>query len=207
MKLRIILSILIIVSCASQKEYPITYGNVCSEITIYPDKTFYYRTACTGLGGEFLRKGTWKQGVADTLFLNTYEQPKIVKTTYKGKVNPKLKGKIKIQVYDKDGALGYVNIQINDKKLGVGANDEGIGLFDSEILKNVTYSFLDQEETIKIDNPNYNEITILIRDLDFELVQNYFTNMPIVLTKNKIVFYPNNIEKRHEKKRIKHKRK
>ncbi|SNR14182.1 hypothetical protein [Tenacibaculum jejuense] len=209
MKPQTILFVLILIttSCATQKEFPRTYGNYCSEITLNPNKTFEYREACTGLGGEFIRKGTWRQGIADTILLNTYEQPKIAKTTYKGKVNPNMNGKIKIQVSDKDGALGYVNILINDKTLGIGANDKGFGIFQSEMLKNVTYNFLGQEETIQIDNPNYNEIEILIRDLDTDIVPNYFTDMPFVVTKNKIVLYPNDKEKRYEKKRIKKKRK
>ena len=188
--------ILITISCATRKDFPLTYGNICSDITLNSNKTFEYREACTGLGGEFIRKGTWKQGVGDTILLNTNEQPENLITTYKGKINPKLKGKVRIQVSDKSGALGFVNVLINDKEQGVGADENGIAEFDSKLLNNITYNFLRQEETIKINNPKYNEIDMTIRDLDLDIVQNYFINMPIVVTGRKLVFYPNTEEKR-----------
>lgn len=140
MKSQIIFFVLIIVtiSCATRKNFPVTYGNICSDLTLSSNGTFGYRQACTGLGGEFIRKGTWKKGVGDTILLNTYEQPENLITTYKGKINSQLKGKVRVQVSDKNGALGFVSILINDKAQGVGANENGIAEFNSKQLNNVT---------------------------------------------------------------------
>ena len=133
--------ILITISCATRKNFPVTYGNICSDITLNSNNTFTYRQACTGLGGEFIRKGYWRLGIGDTILLNTYEQPENVITTYKGKINPQLKGKIKIRISDNNGPLGFVSVLINDKKQGVGANEKGIAEFYSKKLNNLLFRF------------------------------------------------------------------
>ncbi|MEQ8519488.1 MAG: hypothetical protein RLN79_02375 [Cytophagales bacterium] len=139
------------------------------------------------VGGGSVVKGTWNKISNDTIALNTYNQPEIPKTTYKGKVNPELNGKVIIKISDKNGALGFANVQINDKALGIGANENGIAEFETESLKNVHYHFLGQEETIVIDNPNYNDIEVLIKDLDINAIPEFLTDFKIVVNGNKLI--------------------
>ena len=210
MKPQIILFVFILftISCATQKEFPRTYGNICSEITLNPNKTFEYRESCTGLGGEFIRKGTWKYGIGDTILLNTYKQPKNIKTTYKGNVNPDFKKKVKILIRDFEIKLSYAGIEINDGEMAKSADENGIVEFETDKIINVKFYYLGEvSEKIEISNPEFNDIEILIRDLDLDIVPKYFTDMPFIVTKNKIVLYPNDKEKRYEKKRIKRKSK
>ena len=209
MKPQIILFVLILIatSCVTQKQIAKTYGNDCSEITLNPNKTFEYREACTGLGGEFIRNGTWKYGIGDTILLNTYKQPKNVNTTYKGTINPDFKKKVRISIRDFEVKLGYAGIEINDGEIAKSADENGVVEFETDKVNNVKFYYLGEvSEKIKISNPEFNDIEILIRDLDLDIVPNYFTDMPFVVTKNKIVLYPNDKQKRYEKKRIKKKR-
>ncbi|NEV95063.1 hypothetical protein G3567_13040 [Psychroflexus sp. YR1-1] len=179
-------------SCSTNKSVVGLYGKcgksyfACTQIELKADKTFEY-FIFMDVGGESVVKGTWNKLSNDTIALNTYNQPEIPKTTYEGKVNPELTGKVKIKISDKNGALGFANVQINDKKLGVGANQNGIAEFETESIKNVHYSFLGQEETIEIDNPNYNNIEVLIKDLDINAVPEFLTNYKIVVNGKKLI--------------------
>lgn len=139
------------------------------------------------VGGGSVVKGTWNKISNDTIVLNTYDQPEIIKTTYKGKVNPELNGKVRIKISDKNGALGFANVQINDKDLGVGANENGMAEFETESLKNVHYNFLGQEETIEIDNPNYNDIEVVVKDLDINAIPEFLTDYKIVVNGKKLI--------------------
>ena len=139
------------------------------------------------VGGGNVIKGTWNTISNDTIVLNTYNQPEILKTTYKGKINPELNGKVRIKISDKNGALGFVSVEINDKELGIATNENGIAEFETESLKNVHYNFLGQNETIKIDDSNYNDIEILIKDLDINAIPEFLTDYKIVVKGNKLI--------------------
>ncbi|PYE78496.1 hypothetical protein DFQ11_1295 [Winogradskyella epiphytica] len=200
LKLLFVFICIIAISCSVKKEVSRLYGKDYTQILLKMDKTFEYRTYL-GVGGEIKRIGTWSQHKGDTILLNTYNQPKNKITSYKGIINPNLKNKVIISIRDFENYLGGTLIEINDGEMSKFANDNGIVEFDTNLIKNISYFYVGTGEKITISNPEFNEIDILIRDLDFEIVPNYFTDMPIVVTNRKVVFYPNDIEKRFERKR------
>ena len=191
----------IFISCSVKKEVSRLYGKDYTQILLKADKTFEYKTYL-GVGGEVKRTGTWSEHKGDTIFLNTYNQPNNKITTYKGIVNPDLKNKVIISIRDFELQLGFSTIEINDGEITKSADENGIAEFEVDQINNITYYYMGEiSEKIKISNPDFNEINILIRDLDLEIVPNYFTDMPIVVTNRKVVFHPNNQEKRFERKR------
>lgn len=203
MKVKLILVFIctIAISCSVNKEVSRFYGKDYTQILLKPNKTFEYRTYL-GVGGEIKRIGTWTEHKGDTILLNTYNQPKHKTTTYKGIVNPDLKNKVIISIRDFELKLGLSTIEINDGEIIKSADENGTVEFEVDHINDITYYYLGEiSEKIKISNPEFNEIEILIRDLDIEIVPNYFTDMPIVVTKRKVVFYPNNTKKRFERKR------
>ena len=204
MKIKLLLVIIctIVISCSVKKAATRLYGKKHTQILLKPDKTFEYRTYL-GVGGEVNRIGTWIEHKGDTILLNTSNQPKNKTTTYKGIVNPKLNNKVKISIKDFEIELGYASVEINDGAMIKSANENGIVEFEVDQINNIKYYYLGEiSEKIKISNPKFNEIDILIRDLDLEIVPNYFTDMPIVVTNRKAIFYPNDKEKRFERKRV-----
>jgi hypothetical protein len=206
-KLLLVFICVIAISCSVKKEVLRLYGKDNTQILLKPDKTFEYRTYL-GVGGEVKRIGTWSEHKGDTILLNTYNQPNNKSTTYKGIVNPDLKKKVIISIRDFELKLGFSTIEINDGEMTKSADENGTVEFEVDQINNITYYYLGEiSEKIKISNPEFNEIDILIRDLDLEIVPNYFTDMPIVVTNRKVVFYPNDIEKRFERKRASIKRK
>lgn len=197
----IIISV-ITISCSSKKKVARFYGKCCTQILLNPDKTFEYWTYL-GVGGEVKRTGTWHEHKGDTILLNTLTQPKNRKTTYTGIVNPNLKNKVRISIRDFELKLAGATIEINDGEMLRNADRDGIVEFDTDKINNITYYFMTEiSEKITISNPDLNEIDILVRDLDLEIVPKYFTDEPIVVSNRKVVFYPNNPEKRFERKRI-----
>lgn len=213
--MRIILLILILVftSCSSTKVKPKLYGKcgknyfACTQIEIKSDKTFEY-FVFMDVGGQTLRKGTWTKSKGDTLLLNTYNQPKNTKTTYSATINLNLNNRIRISIRDFEHKLGFSSVEINDGELMKTADDDGIVEFEVDKIKNIKYYYLGAiSEKIVISNPDFNEIDILIRDLDLEIIPSFFTNQPIVMTNKKVVFYPNDSEKRFERKRTNIKKK
>ena len=190
--IKLILSLLLLSSCSTSKSVVGLYGKygkgyfACTQLELKSDNTFEYFIFYDVGGGNVL-KGTWKKISKDTIVINTYKQPKYLKTTYSGETNQNLKGKIKIRISDKNGSLGFSNIYINDRTQIKVANSNGIAEFEVESIKNIEYGFLSQEEKIKIDNPKYNEIEILIKDLDLNVIPEFITNEKIVVKRNKLL--------------------
>ena len=190
--IKLILVLTFLSSCTTNKSFVGLYGKcgksylACTQIELKADNTFEY-FIFMDVGGANVLKGTWNNISNDTIVLNTYHQPEISKTTYKGKINPELKGKVRIKISDKNGVLGFANVEINDKELGIATNENGIAEFETESLENVHYNFLGHQETIKIDNSNYNDIEILIKDLDINAIPEFLTDYKIVIKGNKLI--------------------
>lgn len=209
----ILLSILLITSCASRRAATKLYGKckknyfACTQIEINQDNTFEY-FVFMDVGGQTLRKGTWSKHKGDTILLNTYKQPKNKTTSYKGTINPNLKNKVRISIRDFEQKLGFSSVEINDGAMIKLTDENGIVEFETDKITNITYYYIGEiSEKITISNPNVNDIDILIRDLDLNIIPNYFTNLPIVVTNRKVIFYPNHHKKRFEQKRTSTKRK
>ena len=190
--IKLILLLTFLSSCTTNKSIVGLYGKcgksyfACTQIELKADNTFEY-FIFMDVGGGNVIKGFWNNISNDTIVLNTYNQPEISKTTYKGKIKPELNGKVRIKITDKNGALGFASVEINDKELGIATNENGIAEFETESLKNVHYSFLGQKETIKIDNSNYNDIEILIKDLDINAIPEFLTDYKILVKGNKLI--------------------
>jgi len=199
--LLIIILFFALASCSINKEVSKFYGKYSSKIEISTNKTFEYHTVL-GVGEEIIRKGTWTHHKGDTILLNTYNQPINKTTTYNGKINPNLKNKIRISISDFELKLPFALVEINNGEMVKSTDSIGVVEFETNKITNITYNIMGEiSEEIKISNPELNEIDILIRDLDLEIVPQYFTNKPIVITNRKVVFYPNKTEKRFELKR------
>lgn len=188
---KLIILLTFLSSCSTNKSVVGLYGKcgksyfACTQIELKADNTFEY-FIFMDVGGGNIIKGTWNNISNDTIVLNTYNQPENLKTTYKGIINAELNGKVRIKISDKNGVLGFVNVQINDKELGIATNVNGIAEFETKSLKNVHYNFLGQEETIEIDNSNYNDIEILTKDLIIATPE-FLTDYKIVVTGNKLI--------------------
>ena len=140
------------------------------------------------VGGGTVVKGNWEQISTDSIKLNTFEQPKNPSTTYSGKINPDRIDDVKITIRDLELPLAAAFIVINDQNKGKAADVNGIAELETQKIKTITYHYLGQKETIEIDNPNYNEIEIIVRDLDLNAVPRFLTDKIMVLNKGKLFF-------------------
>ncbi len=199
--IKLILVFTFLSSCTTNKSAIGLYGKcgknyfACTQIELKSDNTFDYYIFYDVGGGSVL-KGTWKRIANDTIVINTFKQPQFPKTTYIGKVNPNSKGKVKIRISDKDGSLGASNVFINDRAQIKVADENGVTEFLVNSIKNIEYGFLSQSEKIQIDNPNYNEIEVLIKDLDLNAIPEFITNEKIIFKRNKIIMDTTYVYKR-----------
>ena len=159
----------------------------CTQIELKSDKTFEY-FIFMDVGGGTVVKGNWEQISVDSLKLNTFEQPENPSTTFKGKTNAKRTEKVKITIKDFELPLAGAFIVLNNHDVGKPADVNGIAELENQEIKTITYHYLGQKETIEIDNPNYNEIEITVRDLDLNAVPRFLTDKIMVLNKGKLFF-------------------
>lgn len=183
--------ICIFISCASTSSPVGLYGKcgkryyACSQILLKSDNTFEY-FVFMDVGGKNTIKGNWVQIAKDSIKLNTFVQPKTPQTSIKGSINPSRNNSIKIKLIDSALPIASAYIVVNDQQNGKATNIEGIVELEVKELKKITYFYLGREETIIIDNPNYNEIEILIKDIDITGFPKYFTNQIILVQNQKL---------------------
>lgn len=191
--IKLILILLFLSSCSTNKSVVGLYGKcgksyfACTQIELKSDKTFEY-FIFMDVGGGTVVKGNWEQISTDSIKLNTFEQPKNPSTTYSGKINPDRIDDVKITIRDLELPLAAAFIVINDQNKGKAADVNGIAELETQKIKTITYHYLGQKETIEIDNPNYNEIEIIVRDLDLNAVPRFLTDKIMVLNKGKLFF-------------------
>ncbi|MFD0990760.1 hypothetical protein ACFQ1R_11680 [Mariniflexile jejuense] len=191
--IKLILILLFLSSCSTNKSVVGLYGKcgknyfACTQIELKSDKTFEY-FIFMDVGGGTVVKGNWEKTSTDSIKLNTFEQPKNPSTTYSGKINPDQIDDVKITIRDLELPLAAAFIVINDQNEGKAADVNGIVELETQKIKTITYHYLGQKETIEIDNPNYNEIEIIVRDLDLNAVPRFLTDKIMVLNKGKLFF-------------------
>ncbi|WP_407557917.1 hypothetical protein [Winogradskyella sp. 4-2091] len=191
--IKLTLILLFFSSCSTNKSVIGLYGKcgksylACTQIELKSDKTFEY-FIFMDVGGGTVVKGNWEQISTDSIKLNTFEQPKNASTTYSGKINPDRIENIKITIRDLELPLAAAFIVVNDQNEGKAADVNGIAELESQEIKTITYHYLGQKETIEIDNPNYNEIEIIVRDLDLNAVPRFLTDKIMVLNNGKLFF-------------------
>ncbi|WP_445455184.1 hypothetical protein [Flavobacterium sp. HNIBRBA15423] len=187
----LLLFLLIFTSCTSKKTVTGLYGKcgkgyyACNQILLKSDNTFEY-FVFMDVGGKNIIKGNWIQIAKDSIKLNTFNQPKTPQTTIKGSINPSRNNSIKIKLIDSALPIASAFIVVNDQLNGKATNIEGDVELEVKKLKTITYYYLGREETIMIDNPNYNEIEILIKDIDITGFPKYFTNQIILVQSQKL---------------------
>ena len=191
--IKLILILLFLSSCSTNKSVVGLYGKcgksyfACTQIELKSDKTFEY-FIFMDVGGGTVVKGNWEQISKDSIKLNTFEQRKNPSTTYSGKINPDRIENVKITIRDLELPLAAAFIVINNQNEGKAADVNGIAELKAQEIKTITYHYLGQKETIKIDNPNFNEIEIIVRDLDLNAVPRFLTDKIMVLNKGKLFF-------------------
>ena len=191
--IKLILSLLFLSSCSTNKSVVGLYGKcgksyfACTQIELKADNTFEY-FIFMDVGGGNVVKGNWEQISTDSIKLNTFEQPKNPSTTYSGKINPDRVDNVKITIQDLELPLTAAFIVINNQNDGKAADVNGVVELKAKEIKTITYHYLGQKETIKIDNPNFNEIEITVRDLDFNAVPRFLTDKIMVLKRGKLFF-------------------
>ncbi|WP_405569027.1 hypothetical protein [Winogradskyella sp. Asnod2-B02-A] len=191
--IKLILILLFLSSCSTNKSVIGLYGKceksyfACTQIELKSDKTFEY-FIFMDVGGGNVVKGNWEQISTDSIKLNTFEQPKNPSTTYSGKINPDRIENVKIKIRDLELPLAAAFIVANDQNSGKAADVNGIAELETQEIKTITYHYLGQKETIEIDNPNYNEIEIIVRDLDLNAVPRFLTDKIMVLNNGKLFF-------------------
>ncbi|MFD2697815.1 hypothetical protein ACFSQ0_07405 [Mesonia sediminis] len=191
--IKLILMLLFFGSCSTNKSVIGLYGKcgknylACTQIELKSDKTFEYFIFMDVDGGTVV-KGNWEQISKDSIKLNTFEQPKNPSTTYSGKINPDRIDNVKITIRDLELPLAAAFIVINDQNEGKAADVNGIAELKAQEIKTITYHYLGQKETIKIDNPNFNEIEIIVRDLDLNAVPRFLTDKIMTLENGKLFF-------------------
>jgi len=190
--IKLIILLLICGSCSTNKSVVGLYGKcgkkylACNQIELKADKTFEY-FVFMDVGGGTVVKGNWEQISKDSIKLNTFDQPKQPTTTYVGKIDSSKIDRVKIKISDLYYPLQYASVQINGKDWKV-TDRNGVAEFNSSNIESIYYQYLGKEETIEIDNPNYDEIEITISDLDMTAVQRFFTD-EIMVVKNKKLYY------------------
>ena len=139
------------------------------------------------VGGGTVVKGNWEQISNDSIKLNTFEQPKNPSTTFKGKINLN-RTNIQVKIADLELPLAGAFIVLNNQSFGKPADVNGITELNSQKVETITYHYLGQKETIQIDNPNYNEIEITVRDLDLNAVPRFLTDKIMTVDNRKLYF-------------------
>lgn len=183
-------------SCSINKSVVGLYGKcekgyfACTQIELKADNTFEY-FIFMDVGGATILKGNWKKISKDSILLNTFEQPINPKTTYKGKINPSVTNDtIRIEIRHWEFPLMAAYLLINDEKEGKIVDENGFVEFQTKKLNTITYYYLGYKETISIDNPNYNEIEILVKDIEIDAFTKYLTDKLIIKRGKKVYFDP-----------------
>lgn len=202
-QIHLVLIIILLNSCSSSESIIGLYTNGlcknnksdCSQIEIKADKTFGYLIYSEPNGSGSFTSGTWEYLANDTIILNTALQPEIPKTNYKGKINPELEDKIRIYFSDKYGPLEYAMVSINGNKEEKKTNYEGMVEFKTSEIKSIKYRYLMVDEEIQINNPNYNDIEIEIKDQDI-IYPEHLKDYKVRLNGRKLILDSVNIYKK-----------
>ena len=190
--IKLILLLTFLSSCSAKKSIVGLYGKcengylACTQIELKSDKTFEYFNFMD-VGGGTVVKGNWEQISNDSIKLNTFEQPKNPSTTFKGKINLN-RTNIQVKIADLELPLAGAFIVLNNQSFGKPADVNGITELNSQKVETITYHYLGQKETIQIDNPNYNEIEITVRDLDLNAVPRFLTDKIMTVDNRKLYF-------------------
>ena len=180
------------ISCSTNKPIIGLYGKCkknekCTQLKLNGDNTFEYLIFLNIKSSGTVVKGNWRKISKDSIMLNTFDQPEKPTTTYIGHIVPNVKDEVKIKISDSYFPLSYSNLIINGN-IVKSTDVDGIALFSIEKIYSIYFQYLGKEETILLDNPNYNEIEITVNDLDITTMPRFFTDKVMYIKKNKLFY-------------------
>ncbi len=180
------------VSCSTNKSIIGLYGKCkkneqCTQLHLKEDNTFEYQVFLNLKSGGTIVKGNWKKISKDSIILNTFIQPEKPTTSYIGHINPNLSGLVNIKISDSYFPLSYTKLIVNENIVNA-ADIDGIAEFSIEKIYSIYFQYLGKEETIIIDNPNYNEIEITVNDLDVTAMPRFFSDKVMYIKNNKLFY-------------------
>jgi hypothetical protein len=171
----------------------------CEQIELKSDSTFEYYIFMDVGGGRVI-KGNWKRAGKESIILNSFEQPINSTTTYSGRVDEKRNRSVKITIRNANSPLIMAYVIINNRLPGKVTDLNGVVEFEIEEVNSITYEFIGRSETIEIEEPNYNEIDIVVRDLEYTAIPKFITNEVIHQKRGKLIFQDNRFLKKANKK-------
>jgi hypothetical protein len=147
------------------------------------------------VGGSTVVKGVWEKISDDTIILNSFERPQNSKTKISGKINSESK-EISVKIIERGLPLPSSEITINnDTKI---TDESGFTKFKQQKVVSITYQFLNRKETIYLDNSDFNEIVLIVKDLDFDVNSKYFIDKSVKIKNNKLFINDNLVLKKTE---------
>lgn len=167
----------------------------CEQIELNPDSTFEYYIFMD-VGGGSVIEGSWKRAGNNSIVLNSFERPINSITTYSGRIDENRNKSIKITIRDANSPFTMAYVIINNGPSGKVADLNGVVEFEIEEVNSITYEFIGRNETIEIENPNYNDIDIIVRDFEYTAIPKFITNEVIHQKKGKLIFQDNRFLKR-----------
>lgn len=181
-------SLLLLNSCSTRKDFTGLYGKcgknyfVCDQLELKSDNTFEY-FSFMDVGGSIVVKGVWEKILDDAIILNSFERPQNSKTKIFGKVNSESKD-ISVKIIERGNPLvGSVVTINNQSKI---SDENGIVIFDNQKVKSITYQFLNSTERIEIDNSDYNDFELIVKDIEYSVNSNFFVDK-VLKIKNKTI--------------------
>lgn len=182
-------SLILFNSCSTRENLIGLYGKcgkkyyVCDQLELKSDNTFEFYSFMDVGGGKVV-KGFWKKISNDTIMLNSFERPQNSKTKILGKVNSESKN-ISVKIIERGNPLiGSVVTINNQSKI---SDENGIVIFDNQKVKSITYQFLNNTERIEIDNSDYNDFELKIKDLEYSVNSSFFVDKVLIFKNRKIL--------------------
>jgi hypothetical protein len=135
------------------------------------------------VGGSIVVKGVWEKILDDDIILNSFERPQNSKTKIFGKVNSESKD-ISVKIIERGNPLvGSVVTINNQSKI---SDENGIVIFDNQKVKSITYQFLNSTERIEIDNSDYNDFELIVKDIEYSVNSSFFVDK-VLKIKNRTI--------------------
>jgi hypothetical protein len=195
-------------ACSIVGKKTLVYGKcskgyfACTQFELKKDNTFEYYIFMDVGGGNVI-KGRWDVFNGDTLIMNTFTQPVNRKTYAVGKVVDTLSGTIKITMHDFEAPLYFSEVAINDGALKDTLDIDGIAYFNASEIRNISYNdpLWGRRELIHINNPHFNDIEVIVRDIDYSIIPTYIVDKLVVATGRYIIMNPSSSETPHRLKR------
>lgn len=157
----------------------------CLQMELKPNGTFDY-FIFYDVGGGSVLEGQW-QFKNDTIYLNTFKQPKQQKSIIIDTQSDN-KNFINIRVYDYDSLkMGFAEIIINNK-IQMYCDKNGLITVPDMPIESITVKFSTESTTFNLNGEKGNNISLFIPILD-GAIPSYLSNEKWLYKKNKLIPY------------------